>query len=390
MFRICILLILLAATGLSAQSRLELSDSARISLITVAPGDMLYSTFGHSALRVADPYRQFDRCYNYGTFDFDQPNFLLKFCRGKLLYFLNTEAYRSFEYSNLYELRPMQEQMLNLTPDARQRLFNLLEENAKEENRYYKYDFFYDNCATRIRNIVQETFFYQINFDSSQLPLGTTMRQLLWPFLREMPWTEFGIDLLLGTPADRVARPEDYMFLPAHMHDLFGSARLSNGQPLVTAEHPIPYYPIPKRPTIKPGFFDHPIWVTCLIALIGLLSMANPTSERIFDTLFWFALGLAGLIMLLLWVATDHAPTKYNWNILWALPTHLLFFWRSKRGEWTENYAMVTGALAMLVLLFWGFIPQNLPEAALPIVVLVVIKAFFRRYWKQAPAGEIA
>ncbi|MBK8923274.1 MAG: DUF4105 domain-containing protein [Saprospirales bacterium] len=383
MFRFFLFLFVLCSTGLPAQPRITLSDSARISLMTVAPGDMLYSTFGHSALRVYDARRLLDRCYNYGTFNFDQPNFILKFCRGKLLYMLDTEPTRSFEYSNIYDRRPMQEQVLQLNREQRQRLFDLLEENVREENRYYKYDFFYDNCATRIRDIVKETFFHQITFDSSKLQPGTTMRQLLHPYLRDMPWTKFGIDLAIAMPADRVALAEDYMFLPEHMHNLFGATQHSDSIPLVASERNIPFRPLPPRPAYEPGFLGRPFWVLSLVALLGLLSMANPRTEHIFDMLFWFLLGAAGLVLLLLWVATDHSATKYNWNILWAMPTHLLFFWRLKHNEWTENYFMAAGALAALTLIFWGVIPQDLPEEALPLVGLVAIKAFFRRFWKK-------
>ncbi len=384
MIRIIVLVLSLTALGLQAQSGFQLSDSARISMMTVAPGFMLYSTFGHSAIRVYDAENRFDRCYNYGTFEFDQPNFMLKFFRGRLLYFLDVEPYRSFEYGNLHDGRVMQEQFLNLNPEARQRLFELLEENALEKNKYYKYEFFYDNCATRIRDIVKETFFHQINFDSSGLQLGNiSMRQLLRPCLLQLPWTQFGIDVCLGTPADRIALAEDYMFLPDYLHDMFAKATLPNGEALVKSERNIPNQPIPERHRYEPGIFGNPLWVMCLIAIIGLLSMANPRTERIFDSIFWFVLGLAGLVLVLFWGATDHNATKYNWNILWALPTHLLFFWRSRRNELTENYFMATGAIAALLLIFWGFIPQDLPEAALPIVVLIVIKAFFRRYWKR-------
>lgn len=366
-----------------AQTGRLLSDSAYISLITVAPGPFLYSTFGHSALRVRDPQARLDRVYNYGTFNFEQPNFLLKFCQGRLLYFLDIESYRNFEYGNLYDNRPMREQLLRLTPDQRQRLSDLLHENAREENRYYKYEFFYDNCATRIRDIVKETFFHQITFDSSGLPIGTTMRQLLHQYLTDKPWTQFGIDLLIGLPADRVARTEDYMFLPDYMHDLFATAHVNDSTLLVQSERAIPNRSLPPQPAFRPGFFDSPLMVMCLVALLGLLSMANPRTEHIFDTIFWFVLGIAGLLMVLFWVATDHGATKSNFNLLWALPTHLFFFWRRTRSEWVENYYMGVGSIAALTMIFWFFLPQELPVAALPLAGLVVVKSLWRRFWKR-------
>lgn len=383
MLRPLLLLPLLCAFSLSAQQNLQLSDSSSISLLTVAPGEFLYSTFGHSALRVRDPQNRVDRVYNYGTFEFDQPNFLLKFCRGKLLYFLDIDPYRNFEYGNLYERRQMHEQVLNLDTAHRQRLFNLLQENARQENKYYKYDFFYDNCATRIRDIVNETYYYQISFDSSKLVRGTTMRQLLHQYLTDKPWTQFGIDLLVGTPADHVAHTADFMFLPDYMHDLFGRARLDDSTMLVRSERSIPDRPLPPGPEYRPGFFDSPLLVMCTVALLGLLSMANPRTEHIFDTLFWLILGLAGLLMLVMWVGTDHSTTKNNCNLLWALPTHLFFFWRRTRNEWVENYFMGIGILTALALIFWFFLPQQMPLAAMPIAGLVVVKALWRRFWKR-------
>ena len=356
--------------------------------MTVVPGEFVYSTFGHSAIRVKDPVTRFDRCYNYGTFDFEQPNFILKFCQGKLLYNLDVESYRSFEYGNLQDRRPMQEQVFNMNQAQKQRIFDLLVENYKEENRYYKYDFFYDNCATRIRDIVQETFTYQLRFDTSDLKPGTTMRQLLQPYIEDKPWLDFGIDLVLGLPADRRASTADFMFLPDYVHHLFAKAQTGEGAPLVKSERNIPDPPSPKEP-FKPTPLDRPLWIMGFVALIGLLSMANPRTEHIFDTVFWFVLGLAGLIIALLWFATDHSATKTNLNILWAWPTHLLFFWRTRRSGPTENYFTVAALTAALLLIFWKWMPQEMPTPALPLVALIVVKGLWRRYWKKSKELEL-
>jgi len=360
-----------------SQNTATLSDSARFSLMTVAPGEFLYSTFGHSAIRVLDPANRLDRCYNYGTFDFEQPNFILKFCRGKLLYFLDIEPYRGFERGNLRDQRAMQEQILNLSQAQKQRLFDILEENAREENRYYKYDFFYDNCATRIRDIVEKTFPQPIAWDSSSLAIGTTMRQLLSPYMASQPWTHFGMNLGLGYAADRRALAEDFMFLPDYVHDMFATARINDSTLLVNAERHIPEYSFPKT-EFKPGFFGRPFWVMCLVALIGLASMLHRRAERIFDTIFWFVLGAAGLLLALLWFATDHTATKPNFNVLWALPTHLLVFWRSHQTGWVRHYFAAAGGLALLTLVFWKIIPQEMPVAAMPIAALVAVKGLWK------------
>jgi hypothetical protein len=367
--------------SLTAQNRLVLSDSASISLITVDPGEFLYSTFGHSSIRVKDHLQRFDRCFDYGTFDFEQPNFILKFCQGKLLYNLDVQPYRNLEYGNLQDRRAMREQLFNLDKEQKQRLFDLLQENYKEENRYYKYDFFYDNCATRIRDLMEETFFHQLQYDTSGLK-PATMRELLRPYLWDKPWTGFGIDLILGLPADRKATAANHMFLPDYVHDMLAKSRTNKGQMLVSSERKVPQSG-PFKNNFKPGPLDRPLWMMSLVALIGLLAMANPRTERIFDTIFWMLLGVAGLIIALLWFATDHSATKSNMNILWALPTHLLYFYRNRRKEWTEMYFMIVGFIAAGLLIFWRWLPQELPVAAIPLILLVLVKSLGRRYWKK-------
>lgn len=377
MIRPLLLLCLFSLAGtLFSQPVPMLSDSARVSLMTVAPGEYLYSTFGHSALRVYDPANRLDRCYNYGTFDFDQPNFILKFCRGKLLYFLDIESYKGFERGNLLDQRAMEEQVLNLSQDQKQRLFALLQENAREENKYYKYDFFYDNCATRIRDVVDRTFGQPIAWDSSALPMGTTMRQLLYPYMANQPWTLFGMNLGLGYAADRKALARDFMFLPDYVHDLFATARIEGKASLVSSERHIPEYSFPK-PENDTGFFGNPLWVMCLVALLGIGTMWYDRAARIFDTVFWFVLGAAGLLIAFLWFGTDHSSTKTNFNLLWALPTHLLIFWRSRAGGRVRQYLTIAGALALLTLLLWNVIPQEMPVAAMPIALLVAVKGLW-------------
>jgi Domain of unknown function (DUF4105) len=362
-----------------AQDVRTLSPKAQISLITVAPGEELYSTFGHSALRISDPEERIDRVYNYGTFDFDQPNFYVNFCRGKLLYSLDIESNKGFQRSNLEERRYMREQVLALNDGQKARLFNMLEDNALAENRNYKYDFFYDNCATRIRDIVNGAMYDQARFDTAGIAKGVTLRQLLRPYLMNHPWTRFGIDLVLGVPADRLATVEQAMFLPDGLHDGFAKALMPDGQRLVSGENRVPFqgYENPAVPSSGPGM---PFWTMCLVAVIGVLTMWNERSARIFDTVFWFVLGVAGLIITFLWFFTDHGATKTNLNLFWALPTHLLFFYRRKRTAATELYFMAAAVVAALMLFAWTVLPQELPLPALPLLVLIIVKGFWKKY----------
>src|SRR5690606_31625041 len=143
----------LLATSISFAQHIDTSRT-RISLLTCTPGSELYSVFGHSALRVVDSNAVTDIVYNYGTFDFNDPNFYSKFVRGKLNYYLSTEYFRDFVYGYRLEGRGITEQVLLLTAEEKLALKKFLRENLKPENRHYAYDFFLDNCTTRLRDLI--------------------------------------------------------------------------------------------------------------------------------------------------------------------------------------------------------------------------------------------
>jgi hypothetical protein len=354
-----------------------LSDSARFSLITVAPGEFVYSTFGHTALRLKDPASGVDVCFNYGTFDFDQPGFVLKFCQGKLLYMLDIESYRDFEYGNLYFRRPMIEQVLSLSAEQKTGLYTLLRDNYKPENRFYKYDFFYDNCATRVRDILEHTLNGSLVYSTANTEDGVTMRQLLHKYLPAKPWLGFGINLILGVPADKKASVRDYMFLPDYLYLFIGKSTTSDGRPVTQQERIIPsggvYPPLPRAELISAP------WVaTTLVSLAGLFFLFREKGRKYYDTIFWSILGTGGIIIALLWFATDHIATKNNLNLLWMLPTHLALPFL-QTSKWKNRYLIFTGIISTVLLTGWNWLPQQLPPEIIPILILITIKTLFFR-----------
>ena len=149
----------------SSEQDLTLTDSSVISLITISPGRELDSRFGHSAIRVHDPNLKLDVAFNYGTFDFNTPGFYLKFLRGKLLYFVNAERFDQMYHVYMRMNRSLKEQQLNLTLKERQEVFKFLIINYKPENRYYLYDFFFDNCSSRIRDVFKNILGSRLEFE---------------------------------------------------------------------------------------------------------------------------------------------------------------------------------------------------------------------------------
>ncbi|MEM6328129.1 MAG: DUF4105 domain-containing protein, partial [Bacteroidota bacterium] len=205
-----------AGRGIASTSPV-LSDSATASVLTMLPGEEVYSLWGHSALRVRDPATDLDRTYNYGTFDFEQPGFVVRFLRGHLDYMLDTAPFEVevYKYRDLLQ-RPMIEQTLDLPPETVRALFAALEENARPENRAYRYDFIWDNCSTRLLDMVDGAL-RDTGQPTVTLPDGEsteTFRDLLDPYTEGHPWLDVGTNLGLGLPTDGVPTPRERIFLP--------------------------------------------------------------------------------------------------------------------------------------------------------------------------------
>ena len=228
------LVLVLFSYSIKAQ---EKPSALRISLITCAPGTELYSVFGHNALRIVDSAAGTDIAYNFGTFNFDDPNFYTKFVRGKLMYFLSQENFSDFLYAYNYFKRGVSEQVLNLSDQEKKAIQQALFENLAEENRYYKYDFFYDNCSTRLRDIIFKTKTENAFDPPSFTAKGLTFRDHLHTYLdrAKMEWTRLGIDLILGTEADQEMSISNAMFLPDFLKQGAGVTKV-NGQKLVSEE----------------------------------------------------------------------------------------------------------------------------------------------------------
>ena len=193
---------------------MPLSETARASIITCGPGDDFYTTFGHTALRIEDTAQGIDLVYNYGTFDFDTPHFYWKFMRGRLDYRLGRSSFAEFMAEYRYYGRAVWEQGLNYTPQEVSNLFLLLERNYLPEYRYYRYDFFRDNCATRPRDMVYLACGKQeVESGKWKVESGMSYRDYLHSAMRgKLEWWAMGVDLLLGLPADHNCTADEAMF----------------------------------------------------------------------------------------------------------------------------------------------------------------------------------
>ncbi len=354
----------------------NLSPGTTISLITCGPGNDLYATFGHSALHVSDPISGIDKVYNYGTFDFNTPNFYVKFARGKLNYYLHVTNFKRFASTYVREGRWVYHQELRLSYEQKAKLYDLLEKNALPENRAYKYDFFYDNCSTRIRDILEAALGDKLEYPDVPNEPDTTFRELLDIYLESHPWSDLGIDLALGAPCDKVANWREKMFLPDYLKKNIGQSKVlieGEYQDFVGQESLV----IEENAQIINQEKESILWIFwTAFVLIGVLSIfIRVQALKWLDIILFVATGILGILILLLWFATDHGATKWNFNILWALPTWLLapyFLIGSAKTNFFKMHAMAMFALVI----FWILIPQNLHAVTVPLILILGVRSW--------------
>jgi hypothetical protein len=356
----------------------QLSEQSKAIMFTCEPGSELYAGFGHSALWISDPQNGIDRLYNYGTFDFNTPNFYTKFIRGKLNYMLSVTNINNFLYEYQYRKIGVSGQELNLNKNEKQRLFALLEENAKPENRFYKYDFFYDNCATRIRDIVVDASEGEITFDKTKTQ--KSFRQLLFPYLKHTPWTKFGINLILGLTSDKKASRFDFMYLPEHMQNEFAQALIitdDTTRQLVAKEKRY----IKSRLVFSYNVLTDPILIFSiiflLIALLTYIEISRKSYFRIFDIILNSISIIAGLFLLFMWLGTDHIATNCNLNILWLVPAQSLYLISLFSKNSNNRKYLVWTAFGIITSL--GFIIQVWPQSG-EISFSIIALIFAMRY----------
>ncbi len=384
---LCLLVCMWAGHVLFSQQP-TLSPQAEISVVTCGAGSDLYATFGHSAFRVRDPASGIDWVYNYGTFDFNTPNFYLKFARGKLRYALSREPFANFLYTYQLENRWVREQLLALDNAQKNAVFRFLEENNRPENRYYAYDFLFENCATKIPEVLRAVLGPDLEFRPDHLTGSNSFRDLIQRNLHRNSWSSFGIDLALGGVIDRDAEPEEYMFLPEFVRLQMDNSLLS-GQPLVKRERLILDL---NHPQVQPYFTAAPLfWMLLLLAFtatITWIDLRNGSRSRWLDFFLLLLTGLCGVVITFLWFLTDHSATVWNANILWAFPLSVLAAWkwmlpRVPDTPW-RRYILLLLLLLAICPLVWLTGLQAFSPILIPVWIALAIRyAYLNRLLKN-------
>lgn len=356
-------------------------ENTQISLLTCSPGDLIYELFGHTAIRIQDDSHKLDFVVNYGLFDFDQPHFVYRFVRGKTDYTVGVSYTRSFIQSYAERGSSITESTLNLRLAEKQDLLNRLNENLQPENRIYRYNFIYNNCATKVRDIfdmsIKRKLSYPTHVDSY------SFREAIMLYTETAPWSQLGFDLCLGAGADRTATQREMLFLPEILGETYASAMLTDSigtQPLCLQTSQI----IPATQEKGTAWFS-PTLCAYLLLLMVLYASFFLNKHKIWlkrmDVVLFTINGIGGCIILFLILYSQHPFTGQNYNILWMNPLTLfplitcIFPFMKK-----INGLFYLGATVM----FLGFVivmpilPQVFNLAVLPWVLTLLLRSYLR------------
>jgi hypothetical protein len=314
-----LLVLLLLALPLLAQA------APRIGLLTMAPGDEYWARFGHNALLVAEPDGR-ATSYNYGYFDFAQPGFLLNFLRGRMLYQLVAIPAEQDIAHYASDGRGVELQWLNMSADQARSLADFLAWNALPENAEYRYDYFFDNCSTRVRDAIDRALGGELQRQTRSPSRGFTARSESLRLSAPLPWLYLGIHFGLGPVTDQPLSRWDESFIPQRLLEAVREVRLEDGRPLVTAEQALVEHRLgpvrDEEPRSLPWFFAAGL-ILAVLASHALRRRAGTlarTSASVAVAMFWLLGGLVGLGLVGLWAFTDHSAAWGNWNILLAPP----------------------------------------------------------------------
>ncbi len=389
--RVLILLFLFCVSGVRAHAQcltsvddIQLSDESVISLITVSTGNEIQTYWGHTALRIQDYANGVDYLYNYGAFQFDE-TFLPKFIYGKLDYVLCVSHMREEVRKYRAQGRSLIEQKLLLTLEERQQIFDFVEVNALPENRTYRYDFLFDNCSTRVLDLMEDILGERLVY-KTQAP-QQTWRHLLQAYVEDYPLLGFGIDLGLGLPVDRVPTARELMGLPIPMMEGYDEAVVVDEgfeRPFVTQKDTLLWIETstdPDEAQNQSYLLFGVVWGLFLLGLWITLTKASAAGRLgiWFDRILFGAVGLAGILAAFLWFIALHNVTNYNLNILWAWPTHAVIIWLlGKRYKVVEVYMRLCAVVMAALLIGWIFSPQPFHLALLPLFLVLLVRSASR------------
>jgi len=374
--------ILLSVLKLNAQ-QISIGDSAVVSLITCSPGEEVYSKFGHTAIRINDSTNGVDLIFNYGIFSFETENFYYKFIKGETDYQLGIYDTKYFipEYKQRNSM--VWEQILNLTLQEKKELIRLLLKNYEPQNRTYRYNFIFDNCASRPRDKILSSIHGYVRYRPATD--AKTFRQWVGMYVGTDTWLKFGIDIVFGMDADREANINESMFLPDNLMYEFQTAQIhSPGNQIRELVSEKKILVDKSNTTVRPDpVIYKPVTIFIILLVIGIILTVWDIKEKkrhskFFDTILLFITGIGGVIAFYLMFFSLHPLVRSNLNLLWLNPLNLvvaLFIWIKPLRVALFYYQIVNILLLLAALFAFAISVQSFNVASFPLIVLLLMRS---------------
>lgn len=353
------------------------STNTKISLLTCGPGKEVYTLYGHTAIRIQSGGE--DWVVNYGAFSFKQEWFILRFVFGKTDYFMTIEPTPLFKEQYEEEKRWVVEQELNLTPKEKEKIIEALQTNYLPGNRTYRYNFFYNNCTTKARDIIINQLETNIIYRQQQKEYPS-FRALIHDWTQNYPWVEFGNDLLLGINADSRTNHSQQEFLPIRLERDFAQARRKdNDKPLVVRTDTLLSASSQSGNTNKVLLTPY----TCLsifafiILCITFLEWKLQKTWWILDFVWLTADGLAGLILFVM-IFSSHPAVSINLQILLLNPLSLFFAWKAAKSRtYNKIHWYLKVYTIMITLCYLGSFLQTYAEGIIILALTLLFRNIF-------------
>ena len=351
------------------------NDNELFSIITIGPyQNELYSAFGHSGVRYQNFEQGLDIFYNYGIFDFNQPNFYSNYVKGKLTYMVGKNQYSFYERYYSTQKRYIKEQFLNLSSEEKFFLLDYLENNVKKENRFYPYNYIFNNCSTKIRDVLELAVGEKLKFNDA--PVNLSYRVLIDRYLDNYGWADIGIDICLGTKIDDKSSNYNAMFLPEYLFSSLENATVGDKKLVFeTRINNLDRDQIISRGIVSPKIVFS---IFLIISLYFSFKQIKYNNKFIyFDSLLFFLSGMVGILILFLWFFTDHISTN-NLNILWAFPLNILapfFIIKRTDSRFLNNYMILSSFMTFLILLMWLFYPEYFNNNIMIFVLVIFMRS---------------
>jgi len=390
-FSVLLLLASLSQSMLVSAQEKPLSDSAFVSLITVSPGQDIYAHYGHTALRVADTKNGFDLVFNYGLFDFNSPNFIYRFVKGETDYVCGAFSYSDFLLEYQMENRCVIEQILNLNAQEKESIWQALVKNIQPENRTYRYNFFFNNCSTKPRDVIVQGVLGKVDYRTEGY--YPTLRCVIHHYTNTHPWTQFGIDFLIGAQADKPATLSDQQFAPEILSESFAMAVVvddsAKTRPLVLKTRQAVSVDASRieKTFQMPGPISVAWFLFVIIAGLTVYEILKRKHFQAVTAVLYGIFGITGSLIAFMVLFSIHPTTHVNYLLLWQNPLHLIFafgmIFGSFRKKIAKSYLAANLLLQLLALVGIWIFPQELHPAMYPLLLMLLMRSALGVYQLQ-------